>query len=154
MLFKTGLLALFAVLIFYYFINPYTTKADEGVVVGLFQVVMVVWGLLSAFLYSRADEEWKKTQTAVLTHDLETFMVEAPKKIPRTSEVLYGIISVIAIISGWGFHISSPLVFLLLGFFNFLIVFVYFLIRDLDDPIYGVVNISNIPKAWLEKLNC
>lgn len=152
MLFKSCAFALIVVLIFYYLINPYTTKADEGVVIGLFQVIMVVWGLLSAFLYSQADEEWKKTQTAVLTGDMKTFLVEAPKQIPGTVKILYLIISAIAILSGWGFHLSSPLVLLLLGFFNFLIAFMYLIILDLDDPMTGVFVIKDIPKSWLEKL--
>lgn len=152
LLLKAVAFAFVALAIFYFFINLHTTKEDEAVMVGIFQVIMVVWALLSAFLYARADEEWKKVQTAVLTDDQKTFLVEAPKRIPATFQTLYGVVSAIAVIAGWGFHLASPVVFVSLGLFNFLVGFLYLIIRDLDDPIEGVVNVEDVPAEWLKKL--
>lgn len=153
LLLKVGAFALVAVALFGLFINPYTTKADEGVMVGLFQVIVVAWALLSAFLYQRADEEWKKVQTAVLANDPDTFLVEVPKRIPKTFQTLYGVVSGIAVVSAMGFHLDSLFIFLFLGLFNFVVGFMYLIIKDLDDPIAGVVNVEGIPREWLQKLS-
>lgn len=153
LLLQSATLAAISLLAFSDFVNPITTKSDEGIVVALFTAIVVVWGLLSAFLYARVDEEWKKTQTAVLQDDFETFRVEAPKRIPRTFQMLYVVVAGITVLTSWGFHIASLITLLIFFWFNFLVAFVYFVIKDLDDPLSGVVNVEGIPKEWLEKLS-
>lgn len=152
LLVKSAIFSTVLLLAFFFGINPSTTKADEGIVVALFTAIVVVWGLLSAFLYGRVDEEWKKVDTAVRQPDFDTFRVEAPKRIPRTFRALYLTVAAIAVLTSWGFHLTSPATFLILFCFNFSVAFVYLVIKDLDDPTSGVVNVPNIPGEWLEKI--
>jgi hypothetical protein len=126
----------------------------DEVVVSTYAInVFVGWVFFSAWFLARADEEWKRVAEAVIRHDRDVFMIEAPKRIATSVRVLYLLISLLVILSFHLFHIQSALVLFELQFgIAFLVVVTILVLWDLDDPVRGVINVPNIPQEWLSEL--
>lgn len=143
------------VIFFMLVMNPLTngSKPDEVAVNTYVVDFFVGWALFSAWLLARADEEFKKVEEAVRKSDRDTFMVEAPKRIALSMQILYLIISALVVLSFYLFHIESPLVYGEIQFgVGFLIVTTILVLWDLDDPLDGVMSVSGVQEEWLQHL--
>lgn len=134
-------------------INPNNagTKPDEVAINTYVLNLFVGWMLFTAWFLAKTDEEWKKCAEAVAKNDREMFLLEAPKRIALSIRVLYIIISVMTAVSFHMFHIESLLATFEIQFgVGFFVAMAIMVLWDLDDPITGVINISNIPEDWLQ----
>ena len=144
------------VLLFTFVMNPLTTggKADEIAVNTYVVDFFVGWVFFSAWFLARADEELKKVEEAVHKADRETFLVEVPKRIAPSIRVLYLLISVLVVLSFHLFHIESLLVSSEIQFgVGFLVVTTALVLWDLDDPLAGVIKVSDMPEEWVRELH-
>ena len=143
------------VLLFMLVMNPLTAagKADEIAVNTYVVDFFVGWVFFSAWFLARADEELKKVEEAVHKADRETFLVEVPKRIATSIRVLYLLISALVVLSFHLFHIESPLVFSEIQFgVGFLVVTTILVLWDLDDPLGGVIKVTDMPEEWVREL--
>jgi hypothetical protein len=143
------------VLLFMLVMNPLTAggKADEIAVNTYVVDFFVGWVFFSAWFLARADEELKKVEEAVHKADRETFLVEVPKRIAASIRVLYLLISALVVLSFHLFHIESPLVFSEIQFgVGFLVVTTILVLWDLDDPLGGVIKVTDMPEEWVREL--
>lgn len=143
------------VLLFTFVMNPLTAgaKADEIAVNTYVVDFFVGWVFFSAWFLAKADDELKKVEEAVRKADRETFLVEAPKRIAPSIRVLYLLISALVVLSFHLFHIESALVLSEIQFgVGFLVVTTILVMWDLDDPIDGVINVSDVPEEWKEAM--
>lgn len=150
-----GVIGMGNVMLSAYVTNNLTSgaKGDEVAVNTFVLNLFVGWIFLSAWLLTRADEEWKKVQAAVHSEDEETFLVEAPKKIALSVQVVYWIISVLTVVSFHLFHFESFLVLFSVHFgVGFLVAIMSQVLLDLDDPLSGIINVEGVPDEWLKKL--
>jgi hypothetical protein len=130
------------------------TKTDEIVAVNTYVVDFFVgWALFSTWFLTRADEEFKKAEEAVRKVDRESFLVEAPKKMASSVQVLYLLFSLLAILSFHLFHMESLLVSSEIQFgVGFLVVTTILVLWDLDNPLEGTIKVSGVPEEWLSQL--
>ena len=129
------------------------SKLDEVAVNTYVLNFFVGWVFFSAWFLTKVDEEWKKTDEAVVKNDMKAFIFEASKRIAPSIRVLYLLISALSVLSFHLFHISSLLVLAEIQFgVGFLVATTIFVLWDLDDPTKGVVNVPNIPQDWLKTL--
>src|SRR5947209_17679958 len=156
LLFLIGIAAgVLNVLFFMFVMNQLTAggKADEIAVNTYVVDFFVGWVFFSAWFLARADEESKKAQEAVQKLDRETFMVEVPKRIASSIRVLYLFISALVVLSFHLFHIESPLVYGEIQFgVGFLVVTTILVLWDLDDPLGGVIKVTDMPEEWVREL--
>lgn len=138
-----------------FIINPYSgsLKPDEGVLNTFGQADLVFLALFNAWLLLESYGEWKQTKEAVQKRNKRAFLLEAPKRIAPTYWALDFVISALAVMTFWLYHYSSPVT---LGYANFGIAFLVALaitvLKDIDDPITGVINVEGIPPKWLDEL--
>lgn len=133
-------------------VNPHTDglKADE-VAAGTVAVnLYVAWVFFSGWFLVRADEEWKRVDEAVVRSDRETFLVEAPKRMPVSIRALYLLICVLAVLSAHLFHFDSWAVLIAAHFGGtFLVALTVQVLWDLDNPLGGVVRVPGVPPEWV-----
>lgn len=129
------------------------TKADEVAVNTYVLNFFVGWMLFTAWFLAKTDEEWKKVSEAVHKKEVDTFLLEAPKRIALSIRILYLIVAVLVVTSFHLFHIESAFALIEIQFgVSFFVMLATLVLWDLDDPTSGVINVPNIPQEWLEKL--
>jgi hypothetical protein len=118
------------------------------------QALMLIWSIVSGWLLYRVDAESGKVAEAVAEVDLAAFLREVTKRIALTVRLLHLILSIFFIHSFHLYHIDSRLISLeVQGGIGFLVTVTVLFIWDLDDPLHGVINVANIPDAWLKALH-
>lgn len=143
-------------LLFIYVMNPLTEsgKGDEVAVSTYAINLFVGWVFFSAWFLARADDELKKVEEAIHKGDKETFLMEAPKQIALSIRILYLLISLLAILSFYIFHLDSPIVTVEIQFgVGFLVVTTALFLWDLDNPVSGAICAKDIPPEWLKELH-
>jgi uncharacterized membrane protein YdcZ (DUF606 family) len=140
--------------IFAVVMNPLMEVKDE-VFKNTYTLNMFVgWLFFTAVIWQRADEEWKKVDDATRRHDKEAFMVESSKMIAPSFWIFYVVVSIQAIILGQLFHVENGFVAALGQFaVGFVVAFALIILKDLDDPTSGVINVPNIPEEWLDEIH-
>jgi hypothetical protein len=143
------------VLFFLWVMNQLTAgnKTDE-IAVNTYAIDFFVgWALFSAWFLTNVDQEFKQVEEAVRKADRESFLVHAPKQMARSIQALYLLISLLAVLSFHLFHIESVFVSSEIQFgVGFLVVITIQVLWDLDDPLEGTINVSEVPEEWLSEL--
>ena len=154
--FKGILFSLLSFAFFWYLINPYNAnfKTAEVAVNTYALNVFVSWTFFGAFLLLRADEEWKKVDETITENNLKKFLIEGSKEMAASVKIVYYIISFLVVTSYYFFHYESGIIaFAVIFGTSFLVAIAVMVLMDLDNPIEGLINVPNIPKEWIEKLN-
>ena len=116
-------------------------------------VVFVIWALLTAWLLVESGGEWKKTTETVQQNDKDAFLLQAPKRIAPTFWTLHYVISIFAVMAFWLFHYGSIITLGVVNFgVAFLVALAIYVLKDIDDPITGVINVADIPDEWRKEL--
>src|SRR5262245_60222242 len=111
-------------------------KPDEVAINTYVLNFFVGWLFFSAWFLARGDDEFKKVGEAVARGDRESFLVEAPKKLPTTIRVLYLIISIMSIFGFHLFPLENSLVLFEIQFgVAFFVVMAMLVLFDIDEPI-------------------
>jgi hypothetical protein len=152
---KAILLGILSFIFFWLFINPYNIdfKISEAAINTYALNTFVAWTFFSVFLLIRSDEEWKKTYEAVREHNFKKFSIEAPKKIAASVKLIYLTICILVVTSYYLFHFESTvLAFVIIFGTSFIVVLTKNTLWDLDNPLQGLINVPNIPKEWIKKV--
>ena len=145
---------LLSFLLFWQGIHPHTPiefKSHESLINTYALNMFVGWLFFSAFLLMRADEEWKKTDSAVRSKNFEKFKIEAPKLVALSVRITHAITGIMAITAFYLFYYTSlALGFVLVFGTSFLVAITTLTLWDLDDPLDGLIQVKNVPAAWMK----
>lgn len=131
----------------YFIINHYTSIANETALNTLGGFVGTLFALVYTFLLVETGIEWKATRDA---KDKETFLAEANKRMPVSFWYAMGVVTFFLMGVYHLFHYESSLVLIATHFMlGFVIALLIQILKDLDDPITGVINV-NVPPEWLK----
>ncbi|MEK6962843.1 MAG: hypothetical protein AABX70_00345 [Nanoarchaeota archaeon] len=150
------LFGLLSFLLLWYIIHPQTPiefKSHESLINTYALNMFVGWLFFSAFLLMRADEEWKKTDSAVRSKNFEKFKAEAPKMIAFSVRITHAITGIMAITAFYLFYYTNiVLAFVLVFGTSFLVTITTLTLWDLDDPLDGMIQVENVPANWMKAI--
>ncbi len=133
---------------------PMEFKSHESLINTYALNMFVGWLFFSAFLLMRADEEWKRTDSAVRSKNFEKFKIEAPKMVALSVRITHGITGIMAITAFYLFYyVNFALGFVLIFGTSFLIAITTQTLWDLDDPLNGLIQVQNVPPSWRKALD-
>ncbi len=146
------LLGLLSFLLLWYVIHPHTPvefERHENLINTYALNMFVGWLFFSASLLMRADEEGKKTDSAVRNKNFSTFKAEAPKMIALSVRITHAITGIMAITAFYLFYYTNiALAFVLVFGTSFLVTITTLTLWDLDDPLDGMIQVENVPASW------
>ena len=146
------LFGLVSFLLFWFVIQPQIPvefKSHESLINTYALNMFVGWLFFSAFLLMRADEEWKKTDSAIRSKNFEKFKLEAPKMVALSVRITHAIIGLLSITSFFLFYyVHIALAFVLVFGTTFVIAITTQTLWDLDDPLDGLIQVENVPASW------
>jgi fucose permease len=129
-------------------------EVKEYVVAGFIPAFMIVYSMLTAVFLTRVIEEYKAVRMAVKRYDLHAFMDLRDEDVSPLAHALMTILALFLIGAFMGLeypNASSGV--LIVGVTTYIFSFIFWVIREIDDPFEGIWFIRNIHPEWME-LDC
>ena len=145
-----AVLAAWALWYFVFFKNNlYITESLEIIMIWV-SMFGILYGLLEAVVLSTVWTEYKAMRTAVKRYDFDTFADLRDEEISPLVHTLTFVLSGAILLAFMCLkYVSLRSGLLFIGSTTYLIVLLFLVIYEIDDPCAGTWYIRNIPKEWL-----
>ena len=116
---------------------------------GTINVLIVLYGLIYAFIINKVWTQWNELKHAIKTGDKNTFEKYCEERIPTALHFLI-IFLAILIFGGLFLHPFASFINGLYSIFStsLALVVCYEVAKDLDDPFVGIFNLD-VPPDWI-----
>ena len=159
---KTGLIALYAAPLswiptaFWYFVLiknniRQSEKMEVIATASWIPLFGIFYGFLAATLIAKVFEQYSDMRMAIKRYDFDQFALLRDENL---SPLMHGLMSVLAAMTLAGFMaIKYPTDlqgFIVVGSVSYVLSFIFYVVREVDDPLGGVWFIRHVHDGWLE----
>jgi len=110
----------------------------------------VVYGFFAAAILTKVFDEYKSMRMSIKAYDFDVFMQLRDEDL---SPLMHALMSILGLIVLGGFMLldypDEKDGLLLIGSTAFILAFIFFVIREIDDPLGGVWFIKTVHEEWL-----
>lgn len=129
----------------------FLSEVSEAVIVCWITFVGFLYSILTGVIVTSVVGEYKAIRMAIKRHDLETFMSLRDEDVSPMIHAFMTVLALFGIVTFMGFEYPNMETGIgAVGAVTYVFAFIYWIIREIDDPFYGFWFIKNIPPGWLE----
>ncbi len=129
----------------------FLAKVSETVIISWVTFVGFLYSILTGVIVTQVASEYKAIRMAIKQNDIETFMSLRDEDVSPMIHAFMTVLALFAIATFMGFEYPDAFTGIgAVGASTYLFAFIYWIIREFDDPFYGFWFIKNIPEGWLD----